>query len=62
MLSFSELDRPSCDVIINCISSVHKTVTRSQSEETLETEVEEVYIPTPVVSLGMFLSSLLLLQ
>ena len=40
-------------VIINIISAMNKTVIRSQSEESLKVEEEEVLIPTPVACLGM---------
>ena len=49
MLSFQHWKRPSCDDIIDRISRVTKKVTHSQPEEALE----EVFIPAPVVSLGM---------
>lgn len=49
MLSFQHWKRPSCDDIIDRISRVTKKVTHTQTEGVLE----EVFIPAPVVSLGM---------
>ena len=53
MLSFQHWKRPSCDDIIDRISTVTKKVTHSQTEEVLEEEKEEAFIPAPVISLGM---------